>query len=213
MSYRLVPYLLVWFRLIAGVALVGLSWTFGESTRFVCAGLLALGVLSDIFDGVIARRLGSATEGLRTFDSRVDLVFWLCITAAVIHMHPALFGSVWPMIAVLGAMELTTHLVSFARFRREASPHHLLSKLFGLGLWALLTQMLLTGRGDWLQGAVFLLGVTSQLEALAITLLLRTWRTDVRGLRHALSLRRGEAATADLLQRTSARAAAGSARP
>lgn len=196
MPYRFIPPALVWFRLIAGVVIVGLSWSFGERSRFVCAALLALGVLSDIFDGVIARRIGVATEGLRTFDSRVDLVFWLCVTAAVIHMHPVLFGSVWPMIAVLGAMETTTHLVSFARFRREASPHHLLSKLFGLGLWALLTQMLLTGRGGWLMGAVFMLGVASQLEALAITLLLRTWRTDVRGLRHALSLRGGAAASA-----------------
>lgn len=193
MSSRLVPTLLVWFRLVAGLAILGLSWRLGDGSRFLCAGLLALGVLSDIFDGVIARRIGVATEALRTFDSRVDLVFWLCVAAAVLRMHPPLFGSVWPMIAALGAMELTTHLVSFVRFRREASPHHLLSKLFGLGLWALLTQMLLTGRGGWLQDAVFLLGVASQLEALAITLLLRSWRTDVRGVRQALALRNGEA--------------------
>jgi CDP-diacylglycerol--glycerol-3-phosphate 3-phosphatidyltransferase len=194
MPYQLVPTLLVWFRLVAGPAILGLSWSLGEGSRFLCVGLLALGVLSDIFDGVIARRIGVATEGLRTFDSRVDLVFWLCVAAAVLYMHPPLVGSVWPMIAALAAMELTTHLVSFARFRREASPHHLLSKLFGLGLWALLTEMLLTGRGGWLQSAVFVLGVASQLEALAITLLLPTWRTDVRGVRQALALRDGEAA-------------------
>ncbi len=190
MSLRVVPHLLICFRLAAGLAIVGLAWRFGKDARYTCVTLLGLGVLSDIFDGVIARRLGSVTEGLRTFDSRVDLVFWLGVTAAVMILHPGLFASTWPVIAVLGVMEATTHLVSFARFRREASPHHLLSKLFGLALWALLTEMLITGNGGWLKTPVFLLGVTSQIEALAIMLLLPAWRPDVRGFREAIELRR-----------------------
>jgi hypothetical protein len=93
------------------------------------------------------------------------------------------------MVAVLGAMELTTHAVSFARFRKEASPHHIASKLFGLALWALLTQLLITGSGGPLQVAVFVMGMASQLEALAITLALPAWRCDVKGIGEARRLR------------------------
>lgn len=185
-----IPSLLIWFRLACAPALLAAVALRREDAGVICTVLLSLGVLSDIFDGVIARRLGVVTDGLRTFDSRVDLVFWLAVTAALLMLHPQLLAATLPMIAGLGAMEATTHLVSFVRFRREASPHHLLSKLFGLALWALLARMLLTGAGGWLQTPVFLLGVASQAEALAIMLLLPAWRPDVAGVREAWALRR-----------------------
>ena len=190
MRLTAIPYLLIAFRLAAGVAVVILALAFGASARMACAVLLALGVLSDIFDGVIARRLGSVTDRLRTYDSRADVVFWLGVTIAMLVLHPRLVAATWPMVAVLGAMELTTHALSYARFGKEASPHHILSKLFGLALWALFTQLLLTGAGGWLLWLVFLVGVASQIEAFAITLALPAWRCDVRGLGEALALRR-----------------------
>lgn len=190
MSLAAIPYLLIAFRLLAGIAVVVLALAFGASARWACAVLLAAGVLSDIFDGVIARRIGSVTDRLRTFDSRTDLVFWIGVTVAMLILHPNLLKSTLPMVLVLGAMELTVHLVSFARFRKEASPHHLLSKLFGLALWALLTQLLITGSGGPLQLGVFIMGAASQLEALAITLTLPVWRCDVRGLGKAIELRK-----------------------
>jgi phosphatidylglycerophosphate synthase len=192
MRLAAVPYLLIGFRLVAGVSLVVLAATLGDAARYGCAGLLALGVLSDIFDGVIARRIGSVTDRLRTFDSRADVVFWIGAVAATLILHPDLWPAIWPPAAMLAAMEATTHAVSFARFGKEASPHHLLSKLFGLGLWALLSQMIVFGFGGPLLWATFALGVLSQLEALAITLALPAWRCDVRGIREALALRRGE---------------------
>jgi phosphatidylglycerophosphate synthase len=145
---------------------------------------------------VIARRIGSVTDRLRTFDSRTDLVFWLGVTIAMLVLHPALVATTWPMVAVLGAIELTTHAVSFARFRKEASPHHILSKLFGLALWALLTQLLITGSGGPLQIAVFVMGIASQLEALAITPTLPSWRCDVKGIAEARRLRATQAQAA-----------------
>ncbi|WP_421934927.1 CDP-alcohol phosphatidyltransferase family protein [Phenylobacterium sp.] len=189
MTLRAVPYLLIAFRLLAGPAMLLLAWRLEAAARVPCAVILALGVLSDIFDGVIARRIGSVTDRLRTFDSRTDLIFWSCVTAAMLLLHPSLLAATWPMVAVLAALELTTHAISFARFRREASPHHLLSKLFALALWALLTLMLIEGRGGPLQLLVFVMGIASQLEAMAIMLTLPAWRPDVRGLREALRLR------------------------
>jgi CDP-diacylglycerol--glycerol-3-phosphate 3-phosphatidyltransferase len=182
-SPRAIPYALIVLRIWAGLAILVLAMLVGPPARWLCAGLLAVGVLSDIFDGVIARRLDCVTDRLRTFDSRADVVFWLIL-------HPHLARSLWPPVAVLAAMELTAHAVSFIRFRKEASPHHLLSKLFGLALWALLTQLLIMGTGGVVLGIAFAMGVASQLEALAIMLVLPAWRCDIRNVGQALALRR-----------------------
>lgn len=194
MSLRAVPYALVALRVVAGLAILALAAWVGPAARWLCAGLLAVGVLSDIFDGVIARRLDCVTDRLRTFDSRADVVFWLCATASVLILHPPLAARLWPPVAILAVMELTAHAVSFVRFRKEASPHHLLSKLFGLALWALLTQLLITGRGGVVLTIAFAMGVASQLEALAIMLILPAWRCDIRDVGQALALRRAAAA-------------------
>ena len=190
MTPRAIPYLLIALRVAAGLLILALALLVGQPARGLCAALLAVGVLSDIFDGAVARRLGCVTDRLRTFDSRADVVFWLCATAAVLVLHPRLASVLWPPVLVLGAMELTAHAVSFARFRKEASPHHLLSKLFGLALWALLTQLLIRGTGGVVLPVAFAMGVASQLEALAIMLILPAWRCDIRGVGEALALRR-----------------------
>lgn len=190
MNLRTIPYALIALRVVAGLSILALAMLVGLSARWVCAGLLAVGVLSDIFDGVIARRLDCVSDNLRTFDSRADVVFWLCATASVLILHPRLAGVLWLPVAVLALMELTAHAVSFARFRKEASPHHLLSKLFGLALWALLTQLLVSGTGGVLLTIAFAIGVASQIEALAIMLILPAWRCDIRNVGEALALRR-----------------------
>ncbi|MEJ2817880.1 CDP-alcohol phosphatidyltransferase family protein [Caulobacter sp. CCG-8] len=194
MTLRAIPYGLIVLRVMAGLAILVLALAVGLPARWACAVLLAVGVLSDIFDGVIARRLDCVTDRLRTFDSRADVVFWLCATAAVLVLHPGLVATLWPPVAVLAVMELTGHAISFARFRKEASPHHLLSKLFGLALWGLLTQLLVAGTGGWVLPAAFAVGVASQLEAWAIMLILPAWRCDVRGAGQALALRRAASA-------------------
>ncbi len=170
------PWLLVLFRVAAGPAMITLA--FGDQGA-ACAVVLSLGVLSDIFDGIIARRLGVATPALRTADSRADVAFWLSAVLAVAILRPELIPSLWPAAATIAALEIGNHAVSFAKFRREASPHHYLSKAFGLGLWLLFAIAFATGRPGIVLWCVLAIGVASQLEAFAITLRLKAWRCDV----------------------------------
>ena len=173
---RRIPWLLIIFRLAAGPGILLLAMA-GQTLS--CAGLLILGVLSDIFDGVIARRLGVATVALRTWDSRADVLFWVSTFIAVAVARPTLIPLLWPLALTIALLEVGNHLVSLARFRREASPHHYLSKLFGLGLCVLCAQAFLSGDIQITAWAVFVIGVLSQIEALAITLRLKSWRCDV----------------------------------
>ncbi|ESQ92996.1 CDP-alcohol phosphatidyltransferase [Asticcacaulis sp. AC460] len=187
---RHLPFALILFRLVAGPVLLAVAGFKPAGAAVICAVLLALGVLSDIFDGVIARRLNIVTDSLRLWDSRCDVVFWLSVAISLHMLHPDIWQVTCIMLAALGLMEATTHLISYVRFGREASTHHLLSKIFCLFLWALASQIYLTGETGWLFWLTLAVGIVSQLEAMAIMLVVPAWQVDVKGLKAALALRR-----------------------
>lgn len=127
------PEHLTTFRLLLGPVLLASSF-FGEHPRFFLFALLA-GLLSDIFDGILARRFGVATDALRAYDSRADLVFWLCVLATTWVVRPAEVAEhAGPITAVLGA-EGASHATSLLHFGRMASAHALLSKAYGVAVF------------------------------------------------------------------------------
>ena len=50
--------------------------------------VLGVGLLSDIFDGVLARKLGIATESLRSLDSAADTIFYLGVFLVAVLKQP-----------------------------------------------------------------------------------------------------------------------------
>ena len=153
------------------------------------AALLLVGFLSDILDGIVARRTGRATAALRRLDSSVDTVFYLAIAVAgwVLlreELRPAL-----PWIAAVIGTELLTNAVSWLRFRREASYHSFSAKVFGLSLFLALIVLFAAGTGALIVPAT-VIGLLSHAENLAITAVLPEWRHDVRSIVAALRIRR-----------------------
>ena len=173
---RSIPWLLVGFRVVAGPLILALAFA-GQGVA--CALLLSAGVLSDIFDGIVARRIGVSTPRLRTWDSRADVMFWLFSLFGLILLRPSLAADLGLAALLIGALEVGNHLFSYLKFRREASPHHYLSKAFGLGLWLLFGLGFAVGEVGVVLFAVLALGVVSQIEAFAITWRLKAWRCDV----------------------------------
>jgi phosphatidylglycerophosphate synthase len=183
------PYLLIWFRGMAGLVILFLCLLQLPLAGIFCTALLALGVMSDIFDGVLARKFNVVTPDLRIWDSRCDLLFWICTIVGVHILWPKLWATTWLMVAVIGSLEVTARLISHVRFGREASTHHVLSKIFTLFLWALVSQAFLIGGTGILFWATFALGVISQLEAIAIMMVVPHWVFDVKGIGSALKMR------------------------
>ena len=72
------PYALIISRLFLGFLIVFLAFLKIENFREIIIASLALGFLTDIFDGIIARQLKISTVNLRRIDSIVDQSFWLC---------------------------------------------------------------------------------------------------------------------------------------
>lgn len=173
-------------RLALAPALVLLART--DAPGIVLALALVAGFVSDVLDGVVARRAGVVTPLLRRLDSAVDTVFYLGVAYATWHRHPAALRALAvPILIVIGA-EALNYAVAYARFRREASYHARSARLWGLLLFLALFVLLATGNAVLLPVALAA-GVVAQLETLAITLVLPQWRHDVPSVWNARRLR------------------------
>ena len=174
------------FRRALAPALVVLAQT--GAPGVVLALALVAGFVSDILDGVVARRTGAVTPRLRRLDSAVDTVFYLGVAYATWHRHPAELRAVAvPILIVIGA-EALNYAAAYARFRREASYHARSARLWGLLLFLALFLLLATGRATLLPVALAA-GMVAQAETLAITLVLPEWRHDVPSVWNARRIR------------------------
>lgn len=177
-----------------GLAPVILTLGLTRSSGAAIAVLLVAGFLSDVFDGVIARRTGTATPILRRLDSMVDTVFYLAVAAAAWRLHDASIRPLLPLIVLVIATEVATNILSLIRFRREASYHAWSARIFGLALFVAVLLLFAAGTAA-LIGPAIAVGLLSHAENAAITLVLPEWRYDVRSVRAAWKIRR-EVATA-----------------
>lgn len=150
---------------------------------------LALAFLSDYFDGVIARRLGVATEGLRRFDSFADTLFCLSGFIAVWMLRPDAIRELSAWLMALFVLEIGRYILDFFKFGREASYHMWSAKLWAVTLFLAFWMLLVLQRaGPWVTAAV-VFGIVSDLEGVLISLVLPAWRHDVPTLVHAWRIR------------------------
>ena len=70
-----IPTLLVYSRLLLGFLIVVVTILRPSFYPLYTVVFLTLGLMSDIFDGIIARHLGVSDEKLRRLDSNIDQIF------------------------------------------------------------------------------------------------------------------------------------------
>jgi phosphatidylglycerophosphate synthase len=191
-SRQTIPYLLIYGRLIAGFIVLAISIFPVRNYTLFAGALFSAGLLSDIFDGIIARRLNISTTGMRRLDSLVDQVFWLCIIGGLFFRYPAFAERNLFKILLLAAVELLAYAVSYLRFGKEVATHAISSKLWTLVLFATLLELLFTGNSTILFEICFYSGLATRLEIVCILLLLRQWTNDVPSVYHAMQLRKGK---------------------
>lgn len=184
---RRLPLILVYLRLLLAPVLLLLAAYRPAPTAFgIC---LALALLSDFFDGVIARRLGVVTAGLRRLDSFADTVFCSSAAIAVWVLHPEVIRERRFILVALVTLEVARYALDLLKFRREASYHMWSAKLWALVLFLAFFMVLVEGDGGLWVDAAILLGIGSDLEGIAISLLLPAWQHDVPSLVHAWRIR------------------------
>ena len=155
----------------------------------LAVGLITAGLLTDIFDGIIARQLGVSTEKLRRLDSTVDQVFWASVVGATWLACPEFFRQHAAQLLILLGLEALTYAVCYLKFRKEIATHSWAAKAWVVVSFAALVQIITTCESGVLFGIAYYLGVLSRLEIVAIILLLRRWTNDVPTAWHASQLR------------------------
>jgi phosphatidylglycerophosphate synthase len=188
----IIPWLLIGFRAACAPALIYIAIQHGPAQAALFVTLLILALLSDVFDGIIARYGSGQTEALRRWDSQVDTAFWLAAAAGIWLMHPGSFSATWQVFALIISMQALCYVVSLLKFGKENCTHAWLSKFWAVTLLIAFSRLALTGKPDgWLNLAV-VSGFIAHLDVIAITLLLPQWRHDVPSCYHAYLIRRNK---------------------
>lgn len=192
MQIRLTKNQIPWLMAAARAAL-GPVIVLGERCNWSGTGLAALVVsalVSDIFDGVLARRWKCDTPGVRLFDSMADTFFYVCVGAALwFGRSPALRENAGLLLVLVG-MELAHYALDFAKFGKPASYHSYLAKAWGLVMATAVVVSFATGAGGLLIRVSLELGLLCNVEGIAMSLILPEWIRDVKGLSAAVRLRR-----------------------
>jgi phosphatidylglycerophosphate synthase len=183
------PGILVSFRAALGLGLVAFNFAIHHQIVFAVSIVAAL--LSDIYDGVLARRWQIDTENLRRWDTRADTLFYLCVFAVAVMRYPEAFQNRWLLISALITAEVIQHVCAAVKYGRHASYHSILSKIWGLMMAAAMIALLGFGVNNWFMDLTILWGICCNLQGLIMTLLLPTWHRDVPTLFYAWKLHVG----------------------
>ncbi|TNE80389.1 MAG: CDP-alcohol phosphatidyltransferase family protein [Bacteroidetes bacterium] len=187
-----IPVALILFRFLLAPLILVLAFQFGEASKPYILVCMYLGLLSDVFDGIIARKQNIASAKLRRMDSQTDMVFWLSIGISTWKLYPVLIETHSTAIWAILAMEASVYVISFIRFGKETCTHAFLSKMWGLSLLIAFTSLIGFNHAGFPFAMAIILGLISHVDRILITLILKSWTHDVPSAYHAWLLRRGK---------------------
>jgi CDP-diacylglycerol--glycerol-3-phosphate 3-phosphatidyltransferase len=147
-------------------------------------------LLSDIFDGVLARRWGCDTAAVRLFDTLADTVFYLCTAIALWFGAGHVLRGYGLLLVGLAVFEGFRFAFDGWKFGKPASYHSYLAKTWGLMLASAIIAGFAMGRTNVLMPVALWIGVLCNIEGLAMSLMLPEWHRDVKTLAAAWRLRR-----------------------
>jgi phosphatidylglycerophosphate synthase len=152
------------------------------------AAMIVTALLSDIFDGVLARRWKCDTAAVRLFDSMADTVFYLGVAVALGMGHRQVLREHAWLLGGLLSLEAARFAFDFTKFGKPASYHSYLAKTWGLVMAVAVTVEFASGRGGWLITIALMLGIACNVEGLAMSCVLPEWTRDVKTLSAALRI-------------------------
>ncbi len=187
-----IPLALIIVRCFIGVIVILLSITHVAHYPLIAIILLTIGLLTDIFDGIIARRLNISGERLRRLDSSADQIFFISVAVATYIQCPDFFRNNAVKLWILFGTEALTYLISFIKFKKEIATHSIGAKCWTLLLFATLIQLILQCNSAILFDTCFWIGILTRVEIIAIILILKKWENDVPTVYHAIRLRQNK---------------------
>lgn len=187
-SVKSLPLALVVMRLLIAPCLIWDALDRNLTIWFLIGFIAAF--FSDIFDGMIARRLGVSTMQLRQADSWADVALYSGIAVSAWLVHPqVLIDFRLPFLSVL-AVQVLLFTLSWLKFGKTPSYHTYTAKVWGLTLFAATVALFGFNHAGLALWSAIALGLINSLEEILMTLILPTWTHDVLSIVHALKIRR-----------------------
>jgi len=184
---QFLPAALIILRFFMGPLLL-LNAIDGKADAWFIVGFV-VAFLSDIFDGVIARRLGVSTASLRRADSWADVCLYLCVGVSAFLVHPDVVIAFRKPLSVVMGIQLIWWVVNLAKYGQPASYHTYSAKAWGVTLFVATIALFGFGYGGLTLFVAIAVGIIHTLEEIAMTLILPQWTHDVLSIVHALRLR------------------------
>ncbi len=176
-----VPNALSLFRLASVPVLLGLGWR-GATAAFLV--LFALGLLSDVLDGVLARRLGQESALGARLDQWADFALWVSFPIGAWWLWPELVRREAVYVGIALVCLLLPTAIAWAKYREVPGYHTWSAKLGAVGMGIAVPLLLLFDvAGPFRAFALF--QVWCAVDELGITLLSPECRHDVPSVFHA----------------------------
>ena len=174
------PFALTTLRVLLGP--VALFCALTNIPRWIYLPILVTGTLSDIFDGILARKFGVATPALRRFDSITDVIYYLFVLGAAWILCRDVIAQNWLLLALILLSEAVVILVCYAKFGKYPATHSWLAKFYGLCLLGGLIALLVFNAGSWAIIALAIVALVTNTEIIAIHLLMNKPPVDVKSV-------------------------------
>ena len=188
MLYRNIPLSLTLSRIVLAPVLIALActclpgWTLGT----ICV----IAFLTDLFDGILARRWGAATPQLRRLDVIADVIFYLAMLAAFYLRRPdVIYDYGWYFLSFLAA-EVVCQAISFGRFRQSSATHTYLNKFWAVVLCIVCTLILMGSDASVIMPITLMIGLAGYFEVILMLVLANDPPIDMPTLWHLLKRQR-----------------------
>ncbi|WP_316801726.1 CDP-alcohol phosphatidyltransferase family protein [Pedobacter nototheniae] len=186
------PQILILSRFLSAPVIVAAAYFMGESSKTLIVVLMYIGLFTDIFDGIIARKQNISTEKLRRLDSQTDLVFWLSIAIATWILRADILRDNLTGIWIILIMEALCYVISLIKFKKETCTHAIISKIWGITLIIAFTNLIGFNQAGFTFYLTLIVGLISHLDVILIILILPEWKHDIPSFYHAIQIRKGK---------------------
>ena len=184
-----IPHALLYSRLVIAILIIVFSFTAVSPKIIVALSIYA--ILSDVFDGIIARRLNISTVEMRQLDTKIDTVFWFSCLFYICITHAQFLKTHLFQISILVFSELFIIAFGFLKFEERISYHTIFSKFWALLLLWFFIDLVLNNPSHYSFLISFWYGIFVQLEILIIAIVLKQNQTDIPSFLKAIKLRKG----------------------
>ncbi|MBE0540004.1 MAG: CDP-alcohol phosphatidyltransferase family protein [Verrucomicrobia bacterium] len=180
------PNLLSGVRLLLVPVLLWLAWI-GHARIFF--GCLIVSILTDAFDGLLARRLHQITELGAKLDSWADFATWCSLPLCGWWLRPQILRDEAVFLCAGLSLYFIAVLVGFLKFKRLTNYHTWGGKLSAIAVAAAVIVFFAGGPG-WPFRIAMPIVMLASLEEIVITLILPARRANIPSVWHALRIRK-----------------------